>query len=747
MLITKCYIENFGKHRQFEIDFSLGMNAIIRENGWGKSTLAIFIKAMFYGMPASRKSNFDENDRKKYTPWQSGNYGGYIEFKLDDREYRIERYFGKKESDDTFTLIDLKTNKKSNDYDENIGLSIFGLDADAYERSTFIPQKILSSGLNESLSAKLTNVIHGTDYGDSYEQAVEIINARKRELKNNQNRGELPAVEEKIYEINREIQSLNSAGNTLSQLEDSLGQENIRILDTEKELDSLKKRINTLASNQEVLAKRHIYQDLINTEAEINAKLEEINTILNGKTVSRKDLDEISVLNNKLELLKNNLNDISNNSYLDSKYQELNTYFNKCVPSEDKIKEMILKNEEVKKMARVADSNNTPESTLKPVKLIIPTILAIVLVIIGVAMINRAFMVSIVSFVLSGVVLIAMILYISLKKMRNQYVDTNEVTSIDSTAELEIREFVSIYEKINSPYDIHLYNIMKKASEYKDITIQMKDRIDKINTIKSDIASVDEKIISFFSNFDLESAMDNVEKINTLRQIIIEYESLIRQKNDNTAKIQNIKSSMDKIPAVEDEDVSKLQSREQEILAILDERKANKNRLVNQINRYRDEISKISNLENDLVSLQEKKQELDSEMKLLKLTTEYLDKAQDAISAKYLSPMKNAFDKYMNMLAVNDKDYYLDTELNVSVVELGKSREIDYLSKGYQSVVDLCVRFALIDTLFTQEKPFIILDDPFVNMDKDKVGKSLELLRKVANDYQIIYLACHESRV
>ena len=321
------------------------------------------------------------------------------------------------------------------------------------------------------------------------------------------------------------------------------------------------------------------------------------------------------------------------------------------------------------------------------------------------------------------------------------------MTSIDSADEMEIREFVSIYEKINSPYDIHLYNIMKKASEYKDITIQMKERIDKINTIKSDIASVDEKIISFFSNFDLESAMDNVEKINTLRQIIIEYESLIRQKNDNTAKIQNVKSSMDKIPAVEDEDVSKLQSREQELLAILDERKANKNRLVNQINHYRDEIGKISNLENDLASLQEKKQELDSEMKLLKLTTEYLDKAKDAISAKYLSPMKNAFDKYMNMIAENDKDYRLDTELNVSVVELGKAREIDYLSKGYQSVVDLCVRFALIDTIFTKEKPFIILDDPFVNMDKDKLKNALNLLNNVANDYQIIYLSCHESRV
>lgn len=746
MLITKCYIENFGKHSQFEFDFTSGMNAIIQDNGWGKSTLAIFIKAMFYGMPASRKSNFDENDRKKYTPWQNGNYGGYIEFKIEDQEYRIERYFGKKESDDTFTLIDLKTNKKSTDYDENIGLTIFGLDADAYERSTFIPQKVLSGGLNESLSAKLTNVIHGTDYGDSYERAIEIINERKRELKNNQNRGELPAIEEKIYDINREIQSLKNAGENISILENRLLEENNSIATTEKELDALKKRINTLASNQEALAKRHIYQDLVNTEYEINAKIEEINMVLNGKLVSRKELDEISLLNNKLEISKQNLNQLTENTYLDAKYKELSTYFNRGVPSDDQIIDMQKKNEEVKIVEQVADSNNTPEKTVKSIKLVIPALLAVILSIVGVLMINNS-MVSIVCFVISGALLLGMIIYILINKKKNQYVDTNEVTSIDSTVGLEIREFISRYEEINSSYDIHLYNIMNKVAEFKNISIQMKEKISKINSIKADIQNIEGLVNKFFSDFDLENSMDNSEKINTLRQIIIEQESLVRQKNDNTAKMQSLKSSLEHLPEISNEDVSKLQAREREILDMLDEKKSIKTKLVNQINHYRDEISRVSDLESELSSLAEKKQELDREMKMLKLTSEYMEKAKDALSARYLSPMKSAFDKYMNLLADNNKDYRLDTDLNVSVVEYGKAREINYLSKGYQSVVDLCVRFALIDTIFSKEKPFIILDDPFVNMDKDKVNKSLELLRDVADEYQIIYLSCHESRV
>ena len=40
-------------------------------------------------------------------------------------KYKIERFFGKKEADDTFKLYDLSTNLESNDYSKNIGEEIF----------------------------------------------------------------------------------------------------------------------------------------------------------------------------------------------------------------------------------------------------------------------------------------------------------------------------------------------------------------------------------------------------------------------------------------------------------------------------------------------------------------------------------------------------------------------------------------------------------------------------------------------
>ena len=58
----------------------------------------------------------------------------------------------------------------------------------------------------------------------------------------------------------------------------------------------------------------------------------------------------------------------------------------------------------------------------------------------------------------------------------------------------------------------------------------------------------------------------------------------------------------------------------------------------------------------------------------------------------------------------------------------------------------LCMRFALVDALFTGEQPFVILDDPFVNLDDRALPQVLRMLRKLGKRKQILYLTCHSSR-
>ena len=141
MQILRIHIENFGKLHDFDMEFREGLNHINAANGWGKSTLAAFLKAVFYGLEATTRRSLKENERKKYLPWQGGAFGGSVEFSAGERCYRAERFFGMKEREDTFCLYDLVTGLPSSDYTERLGEELFRLDRSAFERSSYFAQQ------------------------------------------------------------------------------------------------------------------------------------------------------------------------------------------------------------------------------------------------------------------------------------------------------------------------------------------------------------------------------------------------------------------------------------------------------------------------------------------------------------------------------------------------------------------------------------------------------------------------------
>ena len=102
MKLLSCKVDGFGCLCDRSFDFSSNPVCILSDNGTGKTTLTVFIKSMLYGLT-------DKNDRKKYTPWDAGTFGGTLEFESSKGVFRIERYFGKKASDDRFKLVDLAT--------------------------------------------------------------------------------------------------------------------------------------------------------------------------------------------------------------------------------------------------------------------------------------------------------------------------------------------------------------------------------------------------------------------------------------------------------------------------------------------------------------------------------------------------------------------------------------------------------------------------------------------------------------
>ena len=106
------------------------------------------------------------------------------------------------------------------------------------------------------------------------------------------------------------------------------------------------------------------------------------------------------------------------------------------------------------------------------------------------------------------------------------------------------------------------------------------------------------------------------------------------------------------------------------------------------------------------------------------------------------------FKEYFDIVSDNTDSnmYSFDIHNNLLKNEAGQYREIRFLSSGCKDLAGICMRFAFIDSMYKDKKPFIILDDPFVNMDTFSINNAHRLIEKLAKKYQILYFTCHNSR-
>ena len=107
MKLIECNIAGFGTFNDFKLSFDEGLNVILQPNGWGKTTVAAYIKAMLYGFDRKKTRDVSENERLRYKPWTGTRYGGTLDFEFGGREYRIVRSFGATARADTLKVVDI----------------------------------------------------------------------------------------------------------------------------------------------------------------------------------------------------------------------------------------------------------------------------------------------------------------------------------------------------------------------------------------------------------------------------------------------------------------------------------------------------------------------------------------------------------------------------------------------------------------------------------------------------------------
>lgn len=177
------------------------------------------------------------------------------------------------------------------------------------------------------------------------------------------------------------------------------------------------------------------------------------------------------------------------------------------------------------------------------------------------------------------------------------------------------------------------------------------------------------------------------------------------------------------------------------------EKQAEYNRLFAEISKIEDFINEADDTFKSMEENKEKKLEAEENEEFYNTLMEEIIAADAALKAKYVSPIYLSFCRYSKILETVFGDrIVMDKNYNVKYEEGGALRDIRHLSAGNYAILTLCLRLSLVDNMFGDEQPFMILDDPFANLDAENIKKTLALVKEISKEKQIFYFSCHESR-
>ncbi|MBR5192601.1 MAG: AAA family ATPase [Clostridia bacterium] len=667
MKLLSCYVSSFGRLKDFKYDFNAGLNVFNYENGWGKTTFATFIKAMFYGLSGDRTRSVKDNERTKFKPFNStGLFGGYLDFEKDNKQFRIERFFGNKETEDTCKLIDLTTGKE---YVNNVnyGNKLFGIDEEGFLSTTYFSQKDLESKSNASLTAKFNEITEIEDFAN-FENVLFNVEEQAKIYKYRGNKGLIADVNEEIFALNEKIKQCENASENIKNFN-----KEIEVLETEtnvikEEIDKISKLQKEVSLKEEYMFKKEQCSKIKEKIALLNEKLNSAKELLNGQEVC---VDEVD-------------------AYLG------------CV------KDLI---EVQSKIKSTTESITLLEKTIENANKTLPKKPILPSFILGGATLIFALLsfVWIFSLIFSGVFAIFFATYLIYSNASNKNVNKNNSNTSITESINKVKEDLNSLLKIESKYLEKINSFISKfnlpKTDYYSFFNNLKNVINLKESVCKDIKENEKLLLelNFVENNNLE---------NLSLQEGFSYQQKIKEKmvelQNKSSKISYVKNALERAESTELE---------------LAEYIVKKNQLLEKLNEYNERY------------------------RILNLTLQFLNFANETLKTKYREPLLLNFNKYVNKI-INKEDIKatVDIDFKVTALQNGITKDVNYYSKGLLNSFEICKRFALIEVLFNKEKPFIVLDDPFTNLDEEKIKEALNVLKELSKEYQIIYFICHDSR-
>lgn len=796
MKLIACHIDNFGKLSDVNLQFSEGLNVLYHENGWGKSTLAAFFKAMFYGLDAKKSGNAFEKERVMYRPWQGGAFGGEVDFEIDGKKYRISRTFGRTEKADEFHLYDLKTNLECFDFSEAIGNEIFELDSVSFRRSIYIAQNDCASEASDGINAKLGNLAENTDDINNFESANKRLRELLNQLTPERVTGSIKKRKNYITQLTQELRTFESAKDGIEVLEQKEQEIDREI----QELHRVRREYTQcLVEASEDSRKQALYEQYDALCKDVAEKAQKRDTYKRVFPVGVPTEAEFQTQMKHAINMKDALTSARGFALMpeeQTEYDKLHKMFEKKVPGNSDIDAALAMFEEIEKQkaeiarqesqlvvynAELDDEPQEPKFA--------GSMSYLVFLIVGIGSAFLGLCISLVwyfklapmvpeHYLLLGAFLLGIggivfgviggIIGARLSKEKETWQEMMDARHRNTARKAETlsntisgmqEDIRKVYATIGNflgnfhvycetnEYQSKLYALKTQVLEY----LRLKAKMDAAGNHDNICKEFRSKLANFESLYQLDLGEDVAYALNHFQTKATEYQMAEAAYQEACAKREAFETSQEKSFWTKQArcpySLEELNAWIAETDEKLEARKAAKGQYAKQLEDLQEQLDLLDEKETELKEMQLAQEKDIHKYNLLKVTQNFLQQAKEQLTARYMEPIAEAFGKYYGILTgEKEKNWMIDANINIRIREQGEMREPHWFSAGYQDLIGVCMRLALVDAMYQEEKPFLMLDDPFVNLDQDKVAAGNTLLNEVAEEYQVIYFTCHDSR-
>ncbi len=306
MYIKELNIKAFGPLTDRVVRFDRGLNVIEGENESGKSTLAMFIKFVFYGL-SGKAADGDISEKEHYVNWDFDIAAGYLVAECRRGTFRIERRLHRvneggrtlyREScriTDTSDGSVVKTPKSPGEY-------FFGFPEGVFVQSAFV--KDLSSAKIDGAGLKvaLENLMSSGDEQINTKRAVEKLDSARKALRHrNGGGGRIPALEEERDRLKALLEDSKGTAKRVVDLEGTLS--DIEAKRAKREAEA--KELSALCGAYEAVRIGSKVKTLEETEAEVSSIKRELETLpagVDGKLVAKIELCEKTVRDSETDI-------------------------------------------------------------------------------------------------------------------------------------------------------------------------------------------------------------------------------------------------------------------------------------------------------------------------------------------------------------------------------------------------------------------------------------------------------------